>query len=71
MESCIYSIIMKHESNIEAYESSLKYYKSIRLIQNVERDIDTRIFKKGASKRATKVALYNVIPQSIYFTLYA
>jgi hypothetical protein len=32
MESCIYSIIMKHESNIEAYESSLKYYESIRLI---------------------------------------
>jgi hypothetical protein len=44
MESCIYSIIMKHESNIEAYESSLKYYESIRLIQNVERDIDTKEF---------------------------
>jgi hypothetical protein len=32
MESCIYSIIMKHEINIEANESSLKYYESIRLI---------------------------------------
>jgi hypothetical protein len=31
MESCIYSIIMKHENNIEAYGSSLEYYESIRL----------------------------------------